>query len=108
VNIEDVIQEAIIGTIAEGNYSLYLRMTGGNSATIDHYPLEICKPSGYRTRGNDVLEFDIQQLKGKLQKTYKKTRKNKKIYYENMKKEVKYIFQIQTGQHIYQSSEKAP
>lgn len=89
VNIEDVIQEAIIGTITEGNYSLYLRMIGGNSATIDHFPLEICKPSGYRTRGNDVLEFDIQQLKGKLQKTYKKTRKNKKIYYENMQKEVK-------------------
>lgn len=89
VGLEDVIQEAIIGTIAEGNYSLYLRMTGGNSATIDHYPLDICKPSGYRTRGNDVLEFSVSDLRNKLQKTYKKTRKKKKIYFENMKNEVK-------------------
>lgn len=89
VCIEDVIQEAIIGTIAEGNYSLYLRMTSGNSASIDHYPLEICRPSGYKTRGNDILQFDIQQLKAKLQKVYPKTRKNKKIYFESMKPEVK-------------------
>ena len=95
VNIEDVIQEAIAGTILEGNYSLYLRMTDGNSATIDHYPLDICKPSGYRTRGNDVLEFDVTTLKNKLQKVYKKTKKRKKIYYENMKQEVRANYPVE-------------
>lgn len=89
VGLEDVIQEAIAGTIAEGNYSLYLRMTSGNSAIIDHYPLDICQPSGYKTRGNDILQFDIKQLQAKLQKVYPKTRKNKKIYFESMKPEVK-------------------
>ena len=87
--LEDVIQEAIIGTIAEGNYSLYLRMTGGNSAVIDHYPLDICRPSGYKTRGNDILQFDLQSLRNKLQKSYPKTKKKKKIYFDNMKAEVR-------------------
>ena len=95
VGIEDIIQEAISGTILEGNYSLYLRMTSGNSATIDHYPLDICRPSGYKTRGNDILQFDISALKAKLQKVYPKTRKNKKIYYESMKPEIKANYPVE-------------
>lgn len=95
VCIEDVIQEAIIGTITEGNYSLYLRMVGGNSATVDHYPLDICKPSGYKTRGNDILQFDIRQLEAKLRKTYPKTKRGKKIYFEAMKPEIKANYPVE-------------
>lgn len=101
VDIEKVIADAVIGTILEGNYSMYCNMVNGNSAYIVHYPLEVVKPSGYTSRGNDVLEFDISTLKKKLQKTYKKTRKNKKVYYENMDKEVKanYPPEVYTAYH---------
>lgn len=89
VDIERVVHDCIAGVIREGNYSMYCRMSDGNSAVIDHYPLDIVVPSGYKTRGNDVLEFDIMALRNKLYKPYKKTRKGKKIYFENQKKEVK-------------------
>lgn len=89
VSIETVIHDAITGVIREGNYSMYCRMTAGNSAIIDHYPLDVVVPSGYKTRGNDVLEIDINALKSKLYKPYKKTRKGRKIYFENQKKEIK-------------------
>lgn len=89
VNIERVIHDAIAGVIREGNYSMYCRMTNGNSAIIDHYPLDIVVPSGYKTRGNDVLEFNITSLRSKLYKPHRRTRKGKKIYFENQKAEVK-------------------
>lgn len=89
VNIERVIHDSVSGVIREGNYSMYCRMSNGNSAIIDHYPLDIVTPSGYKTRGNDVLEFDIAALRSKLYKPHKRTRKGKKIYFENQKKEIK-------------------
>lgn len=86
--IENVIHSAITGVIREGNYSMYCRMKSGNSAIIDHYPIDVVVPSGYKTRGNDVLEMDITALKSKLYKPYKKTRKGRKIYFENQKREI--------------------
>lgn len=97
VNIEGVIHDAIAGAIREGNYSMYCRMTSGNSAIIDHYPLDIVVPSGYKTRGNDVLEFNISALRSKLWKPHKRTRKGKKIYFENQKAEIKANYPVEVS-----------
>ena len=93
IRIQDLIRDAIAGTFLEGNYSTYLRLekTGKKitSAVIDHYPLEICYPSDYYIDKDSILEFNVQELRSRLAKTYKKTRKERKaVYFERLQKEV--------------------
>lgn len=87
INIENLIQESVGVAYLEGNYPLYLRIKD-NGAVIDHYPLNIAYPSEYKVNGESVLEFDIDSLKSRLQKTYKKTKKNKAVYFDTIKNEI--------------------
>lgn len=88
IDLRSVIRDAISGTYLEGNYPLYLRMDKSGSATIDHYPLNICACSDYRSGRDSILEFNITSMKSRLQKTYRKTKKNKAVYFENIDKEI--------------------
>jgi len=88
INIESLIRDSISIAYLEGNYPMYLRIKD-NGAVIDHYPLAICYPSDYRINGENALEFNIDNLKSKLRKTYTKNRKNKAVYFENIQKEIK-------------------
>ena len=88
INIESLIRDSISIAYLEGNYPMYLRIKD-NGAVIDYYPLTICYPSDYRVNGENALEFNIDNLKAKLRKTYTKNRKNKAVYFENIQKEIK-------------------
>lgn len=91
VKIERLIRESISTAYLEGNVPIVLRITK-NGYAVDFLPLDIAYPSGYKFNGDPILEFDVNALKTKLQKTYKKTRKNKAIYFENIQKEIEANF----------------
>ena len=88
VDLRSIIRPAIAGTYAEGSYPMYLRLGKNVKPVIDHYPLTVCYPSDYRYQGKYVLEFNVNNLKSRLQKTYKKNKKRKAIYFEDVKKEI--------------------
>lgn len=87
INIENLIQESVGVGYLEGNYPMYLRIKD-NGAVVDHYPLNIAYPSEYKINGEPILEFSIDNLKSRLQKTYKKTKKNKAVYFDIIKNEI--------------------
>lgn len=91
VKIERLIRESISTAYLEGNVPIVLRITK-NGYAVDFLPLDIAYPSGYKFNGDPILEFDVNALKTKLQKTYKKTRKNKALYFENIAKEIEANF----------------
>lgn len=93
IDIDKFVRDVVAGTVLEGNYNTYLRLTEYQnevvSVAIDHYPLPLCYQSDYYINGENLLEFDIQELRNRLQKTYPKTRKERKaVYFENLEKEV--------------------
>lgn len=88
IKIKKLIKNIVTKVMREGNASLMLR-TDGNSSVINTPPLAIAYPSGYTINGDDIIEFDVKTLKDRLSKTYKKTKKRKAIYFEEIKKEVK-------------------
>ena len=88
VKIKNVIKNTVAKVMREGNATLLLRVDN-NSAVINSLPLAIAYPSGYTINGDDIIEFDVKTLKDRLSKTYKKNKKRKAIYFEEIKKEVK-------------------
>lgn len=91
IRIKRIIRDAISTAYLEGNVPIVLRITK-NGYAVDFLPLDIAYPSGYKMNGDPILEVDVNALKSKLQKTYKKTRKNKAVYFENIAKEIEANF----------------
>lgn len=91
IRVKRIIRDAISTAYLEGNVPIVLRITK-NGYAVDFLPLDIAYPSGYKMNGDPILEVDVNQLKSKLQKTYKKTRKNKAVYFENIAKEIEANF----------------
>lgn len=95
INLKKLIRDVISTVYLEGNDVLYLRVPNGALPQVDSYPLSIAYPSDYRWNGDPVIEFSIKNLRDKLRKTYKKTRKNKSVYYENLEKEVQANYPVE-------------
>ena len=91
VDIKRFIRDSISTTYTEGNCVSILRLDN-DSAYIDIMPLELAYPSDYKSNGSDIIEVDVNSIKSKLQKTYKKTKKNKAVYFDNLLKEVEANF----------------
>lgn len=89
VGLSYIIRNAIAGTYIEGNYSMYLILDKKKLPQIQNYPLSLCYPSYYMYGNDRILEFNINDLKSKIRKTYQKTKKNKGVYYDNVDKEIK-------------------
>lgn len=89
VNLKQLIRDAMARTYAEGNAPMVLRITKDRMPVIEIYPLSIAYPSEYKAGGRSVLEFNLKELRNKLKKTYKKSKKTKRaIYFEDMLREV--------------------
>lgn len=91
VDIKRFIRDSISTTYTEGNCVSILRLDNDN-AYIDIMPLELAYPSDYKSNGADIIEVDVNSIKSRLQKTYKKTKKNKAVYFDNLLKEVQANF----------------
>lgn len=88
IKIKRFIRDCVSLGYSEGNVPIVMRITPNGHAALDFLPLSIAYPSDYKINGDPVLEVDVTTLKSKLQKTYKKTKKNKALYFENIKKEI--------------------
>ena len=88
INTKRLIRTSIPTTFVEGNYICYLRHED-NKYKVDYYPLGVCEISDYDVNGDPVVLFNIKELRSRLQKVYKKTKKNKALFFQNMEDEVK-------------------
>lgn len=88
INTKRLIRNSIPITFVEGNYICYLRHED-NKYKVDYYPLGVCEISDYDVNGDPVVLFNIKELRGRLQKVYRKNKKNKALFFKNMEDEVK-------------------
>ena len=88
INTKRLIRTSIPTTFVEGNYICYLRHED-NKYKVDYYPLGVCEISDYDVNGDPVILFNIKELRSRLQKVYKKTKKNKALFFQNIEDEVK-------------------
>ena len=88
INTKRLIRNSIPTTFVEGNYICYLRHED-NKYKVDYYPLGVCEISDYDVNGDPVVLFNIKELRTRLQKVYKKNKKNKALFFKNMEDEVK-------------------
>lgn len=84
-----ITRNAVTTAYIEGNWIAYLRHENKNNYTVDFYPLGVCEISDYNVNGDPVVLFDIDKLRSKLSKTYKRNKKNKALFFNNMEEEVK-------------------
>lgn len=89
IKLKQLVRNSIVTGYTEGTWISYLRHDGNNKYVADYYPLGVCRISEYNRNGEPLVEFDIQELRSRLQKIYKKTKKNKPLYFSNMEEEVK-------------------
>lgn len=104
VDLKTFIKDAISMTYLEGNCVNILRYDDTNPV-IDLYPLTIAYPSDYKKNGNRIIEVSIDNIKTKLQKTHKKTKTKKAVYFENMLKEISANFPAEVV-NAYRNNEK--
>lgn len=92
VNLKQVIRDCPTTAYTEGTYVCYLRHDDPNNYVIDTYPLGVVEITDYSINGNPSVWFNVQQLRNRLQKTYRKNKKNKALYFEKIDDEVKSNF----------------
>lgn len=92
INLKQVIRDCPTTTYTEGTYVCYLRHDDPNNYVLDVYPLGVVEITDYSINGNPGVWFNVQQLRTRLQKTYRKNKKNKALYFEKIEDEVKSNF----------------
>ena len=92
INLKQVIRDCPTNAYTEGTYVCYLRHDDPNNYVLDVYPLGVVEITDYSINGNPGVWFNVQQLRTRLQKTYRKNKKNKALYFEKIEDEVKSNF----------------
>lgn len=92
INLKQVIRDCPTTAYTEGTYVCYLRHDDPNNYILDTYPLGVVEITDYSVNGNPGVWFNVQQLRTRLQKTYRKNKKNKALYFEKIEDEVKSNF----------------
>lgn len=89
VNLEKLIMNSVPNCYQNGNYFFYCRKTDQGHYDITPYSLDIVEVSDYEINGEPSLLFNVKEMKKKLNRTIKKTKKNKALYFDKIDKEVK-------------------
>lgn len=82
-------RNAVTTSYVEGNWIAYLRHDNKDNYTVDYYPLGVCEISDYNVNREPVVLFDINNLRSRLSKTYKRNKKNKALFFDTMEDEVR-------------------
>lgn len=88
IDIENLITNSIVTTFTEGNYPMYLKKNG-DSYTVDYFPMGVIEVSDYNMDNEPYLLMNIKELKSRLKKTNKKTKKGKSLFFNNIDDEIK-------------------
>lgn len=94
INLKRLIRNSIPTAYAEGNYICYLRHDN-NKYKIDYYPLGVCEIADYEIDGEPVVLLNVRELRNRLQKVYKKTKKNKALFFSKIEEEIKASYPIE-------------
>ena len=89
IKVQQLTRNAITTSYVEGNWISYLRHEDKDNYTVDIYPLGVCEITETMVNGEPVIWFNIKELRKRLQKVYRKTKKRKPLMFENMEEEVK-------------------
>lgn len=89
IKVSQLTRTAIITSYIEGNWISYLRHDNPDNYTVDIYPLGMCEISDYNVNGDPIVLVDINNLRSRLNKTYKKNKKNKALFFDTVEDEVK-------------------
>lgn len=89
IKVQQLTRNAITTSYVEGNWISYLRHEDKDNYTVDIYPLGVCEITETMINGEPVIWFNIKELRKRLQKIYRKTKKKKPLMFENMEEEVK-------------------
>ncbi|MFA6809424.1 MAG: hypothetical protein WCR27_10590, partial [Eubacteriales bacterium] len=93
MDIERVISESLPLCFIEGNYIMYLKKDIKNmNFQVDYYPVGVAEISDYKVGGEPKILVNINELRARLNKMYKKTNKNTPLFYNSMDEEVKNIY----------------
>lgn len=87
INLQNYIRTAIPQTFSEGTFITYLRTVGENYV-VDFYPLGVAEISDYTVNGKPVVIVDMNELKSRLRKTYRKKRDNSPLFFNNVQEEI--------------------
>jgi len=88
IKVQQLTRNAITTSYVEGNWISYLRHEDKDNYTVDIYPLGVCEITETMINGEPVIWFNIKELRKRLQKVYRKTKKKKPLMFENMEEEV--------------------
>lgn len=89
IKVQQLTRNAITTSYVEGNWISYLRHENKDNYTVDIYPLGVCEITETMVNGEPIIWFNIKELRKRLQKVYRKTKKRKPLMFENMEEEVK-------------------
>lgn len=88
IKLKNFIRTSIPTAYSDGTYICYLRHEN-NQYKIDYYPLGVCEISPYDNNGDPIVLFNVRELRSKLSKVYKKTKKNKPLFFSSIEEEIK-------------------
>lgn len=89
INIRSLLRKSIPLTYSEGNYPMYLRKNGYGNYIVDYYPLGVVEVSDYEVDGEPCLLMNINELKSRLQKLNKKSKKGKSLFFDKIDEEIR-------------------
>lgn len=89
IKVQQLTRNAITTSYVEGNWISYLRHEDKDNYTVDIYPVGVCEITETMINGEPVIWFNIKELRKRLQKVYRKTKKKKPLMFENMEEEVR-------------------
>lgn len=89
IKIKQVTRNAITTPYIEGNWIAYLRHDDPTNYTVDIYPLGVCEISESIVNGEPLILFNVRELRTRLRKTYRKTKKQKPLIFKDMEEEIR-------------------
>lgn len=103
LDIERLIAESLPLCYIEGNYIMYLRKDIDNmDFQVDYFPIGVAEISDYKLGGEHKVIIDVNELRNRLNKIYKKNSKNKPLFYKDMDEEIKSTY----PKEVYEAYDK--
>ncbi len=89
INLRRLIKNSVPTAFTEGNYIFYCRVFHDGRYDVSWYPLGVAEISDYNINGEPQVLINIKELVARLKKTIKRTKKNKALFFDKLKEEIK-------------------
>lgn len=89
INLDKLISKSIPMVYFEGNFIVYLRKDIKNKLyQVDYYPIGVAEIADYNEADEPYVLINMNELRSRLQKIYKKSRKNTPLFYKDIDDEI--------------------